>query len=63
MASITAATSVQIQSLLGATRKSALTIQKLGQGKYVGTDINAQLATAIDAELLALKTALVAITG
>lgn len=63
MASVTAATQVQIQALLATQRKATLSIQKLGQGKYQGTDINTQLAAAIDAELLALKTALVAITG
>lgn len=63
MASITAATSVQIQALLKATRQAAQSVQQLGQGKYVGADINAQLAAKIDAELLAAKTALIAITG
>lgn len=63
MASITAASQVQVAALLEKSRKAALSIQKLGQGKYLSTDINAQLATAIDAELLALKVALVAITG
>lgn len=63
MASITAATAVQIQALLKASRQAATEIQELGQGKYQGTDINAQAATEIDAQLLALKTALVAITG
>lgn len=63
MASVTAATAVQVQALLSTTRKAALSIQKLGQGKYLGADINTQLAAQIDAELLALKTALVAITG
>lgn len=63
MASITAATAVQVQALLKATRQAATEIQELGQGKYLGADINAQNATLIDAQLLALKTALVAITG
>lgn len=63
MASITAATQVQIAALLAATRKAATEIQELGQGKYQGADINAALATDIDAQLLALKTAVVAITG
>jgi hypothetical protein len=63
MASITAATDVQIAALLEKSRKAALNIQKVGQGKYQGADINAQKAAEIDAELLALKTALVAITG
>lgn len=63
MASITAATSVQIQALLSNARKSAQSIQQLGQGKYLATDINAASAAEIDAKLLALKTALVAITG
>lgn len=63
MASITAASAVKIQTLLKAARQSALSIQKLGQGKYQGSDINAQLATQIDAELAALQAALVAITA
>lgn len=63
MASITAATQVQVAALLEKSRKAALSIQKLGQGKYLGADINAKRAAEIDAELLALKTAVVAITG
>lgn len=63
MASITAATAVQIQALLKASRQAATEIQELGQGKYQGADINAALATVIDAQLLALKTAVVDITG
>lgn len=63
MASITAATLPQIATLLDATRKAALDIQKLGQGKYTPAEINTQRAAEIDAELLALKTAVVAITG
>ena len=63
MASITAATAVQIQELLKASRRAKTEIQELGQGKCLGSDINAQLAAEIDAQLLALKTAVVAITG
>lgn len=63
MASITAATQTQVLALQEKTRKAALNIQKLGQGKYLGADINAQKAAEIDAELAALKTALLAITG
>ena len=63
MASITAATSVQIAALLSAARKADLDIQKLGQGKYQGADINDSRAAEIDANLTALKTAVVAITG
>lgn len=63
MASINVATQTQVANLLAAARKSQLSIQKLGQGKYLGADINDQRAATIDAELLALKTALIAITG
>uniref|UniRef100_A0AAU6W0X8 Uncharacterized protein n=4 Tax=unclassified bacterial viruses TaxID=12333 RepID=A0AAU6W0X8_9VIRU len=63
MASITAATSVQIASLLAAARKADLDIQKLGQGKYQGADINDARAAEIDANLTALKAAVTAITG
>lgn len=63
MASITAATQVQIASLLEKSRKASLGIQKLGQGQFLNTDINAQNAALIDADLLALKVALIAITG
>lgn len=63
MASITAASTTLIANLLAAARKADNSIQLLGQGKYVGADINAARATEIDAQLLALKTAVVAITG
>lgn len=63
MASITAATAAQIAALLSAARKADLDIQKLGQGKYQGADINDARAAEIDDNLTALKTAVVAITG
>lgn len=63
MASITAATDVQVATLLEKTRKATLNIQKLGQGKYTLAEINTAKAAEIDAELAALKAAVVAITG
>jgi hypothetical protein len=63
MASVTAATAVQIAALTAAARIAAKDIEALGSGEYSGVNINAGQATRIDAELLALKTAVVAITG
>ena len=63
MASITAASSAQIATLLSAARKADLDIQKLGQGKYQGADINDARAAEIDANLTALKAAVTSITG
>lgn len=63
MASITAATPTLIANLLDASRKAALDVQKLGQGKYTIAEIGVARAAEIDAELLALKNAVVAITG
>lgn len=63
MASITAANPTLVAALLDAARKAALDIQKLGQGKYTIATIDTVRAAEIDAELLALKVAVVAITG
>lgn len=63
MASVTAATLPQIAALLDASRKAYRDIESIGSGDYTGSDINTAQAARIDAELLALKVAVVAITG
>lgn len=63
MASITTSNVAEVAALLDATRKAALDIQKLGQGKYTIAEIGVARAAEIDANLAALKVALDAVVA